>query len=206
MEHQSPKKKGNRNYFLVVIAISLAISAVEATRLILPITENNLGSRTVDGHDITLNHLTAVLSDPGEHGQEKGHIWVQGDFDVHVDCWPDPNISFSGPIFLTPQMNPDNTVVFTAQAGNFDASDACCSNLNPSQISALIEGTQSTPFALPTNFSGVGTLTLSVNSADIFKAGIVVNGDFTITTNNILHLEDNRKTLIWFLDSAGGNK
>ncbi|HBB37172.1 MAG: hypothetical protein UX02_C0002G0379 [Candidatus Moranbacteria bacterium GW2011_GWC1_45_18] len=26
MEHQSPKKKGNRNYFLVVIAISLAIS------------------------------------------------------------------------------------------------------------------------------------------------------------------------------------
>ena len=171
-----------------------------------PITTANLGDRHVDGYDITLNHLNIALSDPGEHEQVKGHLWASGDFDVHVDCWPDPNLSFSGPIFLTPQMNTDGTVVFTAQAGNFTSSDACCSHLDPSQIAALISGTQSTPFVLPSNFSGVGTLALSVTSADIFAAGIVVNGDFSVTTNSLLHKNETLETTIWFFDSAGGNK
>ena len=185
---------------------SLAISAAEAMRLIGPITTSNLGDRHVDGYDITLNHLNIALSDPGEHGETKGHLWASGDFDVHIDCWPDPNLSFSGPIFLTPQMNPDGNVIFTAQAGNFTSSDACCSHLDPSQIAALISGTQSTPFVLPSNFSGVGTLALSVTSADIFAAGIVVNGDFTVTTNSLLHKDETLETTIWFFDSAGGNK
>ena len=95
------------NVFSQTSGFSLAISATEAMRLISPITTSNLGDRHVDGYDITLNHLNIALSDPSEHGQTKGHLWASGDFDVHIDCWPDPNISFSGPIFLTPQMNPD---------------------------------------------------------------------------------------------------
>ena len=192
--------------FTQATGFSLAISPAEAMRLIGPITTSNLGDRHVDGYDITLNHLNIALSDPGEHGQTKGHLWATGDFDVHIDCWPDPNISFSGPIFLTPQMNLDGTVIFTAQAGNFTSSDACCSHLDPSQIAALISGTQSTPFVLPNNFSGVGTLTLSVTSADIFAAGIVVNGDFSVTTNSLLDKNETLETTIWFFDSAGGNK
>ncbi len=185
---------------------AIAISAGEANALIGPITTSNLGDRTVDGHDITMNHLNATLSDPGTHSQTKGHIWIDGDFDVHVDCWPDPNITFSGPIFLTPEMNSDGTVVFTAEAGNFDSSDACCANLDPAKIASLIQGKQSTPIALPTDFSGVGTLNLAVTSADIFAAGIVVNGTFAITTNSLLNMEASRYTLPWYLDSAGGNK
>ncbi|HBI22418.1 MAG TPA: hypothetical protein DDY37_07555 [Legionella sp.] len=194
------------NVFSQTTGFALAISAVEAMRLIGPITTNNLGNRHVDGYDITLNHLNIALSDPGEHGEAKGHLWASGDFDVHVDCWPDPNLSFSGPIFLTPQMNPDGTVVFTAQAGNFTSSDACCAHLDPSQIAALISGTQSTPFVLPSNFSGVGTLNLTVTTADIFAAGIVINGDFTVTTNSLLNKSQKLETTIWFFDSAGGNK
>ena len=192
--------------FTQTTGFAIAISAGEANTLIQPITADNLGDRTVDGHDITMNHLYATLSDPGAHGQVKGHIWISGDFDVHVDCWPDPNITFSGPIFLTPQTNPDGMVVFTAQAGNFDSSDACCANMDPAKIAALIQGKQSTPISLPTDFSGVGKLTLAVTSADIFAAGIVVNGTFNITTNHSLHKDALRKTLAWYLDTAGGNK
>ena len=192
--------------FAQTTGFALAISASEAMNLIGPIATNNLGDRHVDGYDITLNHLNIVLADPGEHNQEKGHLWASGDFDVHVDCWPNPNITFSGPIFLTPQMASDGTVTFTSQAGNFTSSDACCSHLDPSQIAALISGTQSTPFVLPNNFSGVGTLALSVTSADIFAAGIVINGDFSVTTNSLLHKNETLETTIWFFDSAGGNK
>lgn len=192
--------------FTAATGFAIAISAVEANILIQPITAANLGDRNVDGHDITMNHLTATLSDPNTHGQTRGHLWIEGDFDVHVDCWPDPNITFSGPIFLNPKTNPDNTVVFTAEAGNFDSSDACCANLDPKKIAALIEGKQSTAIALPANFAGVGMLTLAVTAADIFAAGIVVNGTFNITTNHSLHQDAIRKTLPWYLDSAGGNK
>lgn len=194
------------DFFAEPTGFSIAISVAEAMRLIGPITTTNLGDRHVDGYDITLNHLNVVLSDPGEHGQAKGHLWATGDFDVHIDCWPDPNLTFSGPIFLTPQMNPDGNVIFTAQAGDFTSSDACCSHLDPSQIAALISGVQSTPFVLPSNFSGVGTLTLSVTTADIFAAGIVVKGDFTVTTNTLLQKGQTLETTIWFFDSAGGNK
>lgn len=185
---------------------AIAISAKESNVLIQPITQANLGDRNVDGHDITMNNLNATLSDPGEHGQTKGHLWISGDFDVHVDCWPDPNITFSGPVFLTPQMNPDGTVIFTAQAGNFSSSDACCANMDPAKIAELIQGKQSTPIVLPTDFSGVGKLALSVTTADIFAAGIVINGTFTITTNSILNMDAIRKTLVWYMDTAGGNK
>lgn len=194
------------NVFTQSTGFAIAISAQEANLLIQPITQANLGDRNVDGHDITMNHLNATLSDPGEHGQTQGHLWITGDFDVHVSCWPDPNITFSGPVFLTPQTNPDGTVVFTAQAGNFDSSDACCANLNPQQIAALIQGKQSTPIALPSDFSGVGKLQLAVTTADIFAAGIVINGTFNITTNSILNMQAIRKTLIWYMESAGSHK
>lgn len=184
---------------------AIAIAAVEANRMIKPFTDNNLGDKHVDGYDITMNSLSATLSDPGAHGVAQGHIWIDGQFTVHIDCWPDPDISFHGPIFLTPQMNPDGTVIFTAQAGNFDADQPCCHHVSPAEIANLITGQQSTPIKLPSNFSGVGQLNLAVTSADIFAAGIVVNGTFGITTNTIIHQQDIRKTLFWFDDTAGGN-
>lgn len=186
--------------FVQPTGFALAISVVEANQMLSSITQNNLGNRTVDGYDITINSLSAVLSDPGEHGVVEGHLWIEGEFTVHIACWPDPDISFHGPVFLTPVMNTDGTVVFTAQAGNFDADQPCCAHVSPAEIAALISGSQSTPVKLPQDFSGVGQLNLSLTSADIFADGIVVNGSFGITTMNVLHRNAIQKTLFWFND------
>jgi hypothetical protein len=68
----------------------------------------------------------------------------------------------------------------------------------------MIEGDQSTPIALPKNFTDVGELTLGVTEAKIFAAGIVVHGTLAITTESQLHEASLRKTLYWYSDDAGG--
>lgn len=82
-----------------------------------------------DQGDATLKSLTVTPSDPGTHGEAEGHLWTSGEAEVHIDCWPDPDISFDGPIFLrllvteTPE-----TCDFIVQPvmGEFDAGQSCC--------------------------------------------------------------------------------
>ena len=50
--------------------------------------------------DATLHSLTVTPSNPGDHGQSEGHLWAEGTATVHIPCWPDPDVSFDGPIFL----------------------------------------------------------------------------------------------------------
>jgi hypothetical protein len=183
---------------------ALAISAVEANKIIKPIVDNNIGDHHISGYDMTVNSLSAVLHDPDGHDGAKGHIWIDGEVEVHVDCWFDPTIAFWGPIYLNPIKNPDQTVAFTADAGSFGADDPCCADVDPAQIADLIEGTQSTTFALPSNFSGVGTLQIEITSAEIFAAGIIVHGTFDVMTNLETHTNSLEKTLYWFSDRAGG--
>lgn|GEM_PF-6319997 len=183
---------------------SIAISAVEVNSILQPILQGNEGDRTAAGYDMTVNNLDGTLSNAGDHGQADGHIWIEGDTDVHVDCWPDPNVEFQGPVFLTPSLDPDNKLVFTAHAGGFTADDPCCGDVNPADIAALIEGEQSTPVKMPTNFTGVGTLTLGVTDAVISAAGVVVHGTLTVATTSALHASAIRKTLYWFNEMAGG--
>lgn len=79
--------------------------------------------------DATLHSLTVTPSDPGDHGQAQGHLWVTGSATVHIDCWPDPDVSFEGPIFLdaTPTETPEEcSLDIKARAGDFDFDESCC--------------------------------------------------------------------------------
>lgn len=192
------------NVFAQADGFAIAIARPEVERIMQPLLDNNTGDRTAEGYDITVNNLSGTLSDAGEHSQTEGHIWIEGSVTVHVDCWPDPDVDFWGPVTLTPSVNTDNKIVFTAHAGGFDADDPCCGDVDPSQIQALIEGEQSTPVALPDNFTDVGRLTLGVTDDEIFSAGIVVHGTLAVTTETQMQTEAIRKTLYWYNDDAGG--
>ncbi len=82
-----------------------------------------------DQGDATLKKLTADLSDPGEHGESQGHVWMSGEAEVHIDCWPDPDVSFEGPIFIdTTLERTGEACILTAKgrAGEFDIDQSCC--------------------------------------------------------------------------------
>jgi hypothetical protein len=91
--------------------------------------ENGASEIHTDQGDATLKSLTVTPSDPGTHGEAEGHLWTAGEAEVHIDCWPDPDVTFDGPIFLrllvteTPE-----TCDFTVQPvmGKFDAGQSCC--------------------------------------------------------------------------------
>lgn len=183
---------------------AIAIAAVEVNRLMQPIFDNNLGDRSVEGYDITVNSLHGTLSNAGDHGQPAGHIWVEGEVEVHVDCWPDPDVSFWGPVTLVPGQNTDGKIFFTADAGGFDADDPCCGDVDPADIEALIEGEQSTPIALPRNFTDVGELNLGITDAVISSAGIVIHGTLDVLTLRAMHAASTRRTIYWFYEMAGG--
>lgn len=84
---------------------------------------------STDEGDATLESLTVTPSDPGTHGQSEGHLWVSGEAEVHIDCWPDPDVSFDGPIFLRLEVTETETecsAEFQAEMGEFDAGQSCC--------------------------------------------------------------------------------
>ncbi len=192
------------NMFARPDGFAVAVAAVEVNVLMEPIFAANRGDQHIQGYDMTVNSLTGTLSDPGAHGQTRGHIWIEGETEVHVDCWPDPDVSFWGPIFLVPATESDGTVTFTADAGEFGADDPCCGDVNPADIANLIEGEKSLPIALPRDFSGVGEIDMTVAEVEIFAAGIVIFGNTTFLTNHSLSTEALRKTLYWFFEQAGG--
>lgn len=78
----------------------------------------------------TLKKLNVEPSDPGTHDESVGHLWVTGEAEVEIDCWPDPDVSFSGPIFVDAiaKDNPDGTcsIDLKARAGEFDVGQSCC--------------------------------------------------------------------------------
>ena len=122
-----------------------------------------------------------------------------------MDCWPDPTIHFSGPVFLDPHTNPDGKLFLTARAGNFDADKPCCGEVDPDTIKQLVAGQESERFAIPTGFSGVGQLTLTFTAARIFAAGIVVDGSLSVITTHALNAAGVRSSADWwFGEQAGG--
>jgi hypothetical protein len=190
--------------FCLADGFSVAIAAVEVNALMQPILDNNEGDHHLQGYDMTVNNLSGTLSDPNTHSQPEGHIWINGDVDVHVDCWSDPNVVFSGPVFLDPSMNVDGELVFTADAGGFTADDPCCGDVDPADIEELIEGEESTPVKLPTDFTNVGRISMTVTEALISAAGIVVHGTLTVTTTSAASSSKKKKMAYWFSEMAGG--
>lgn len=91
---------------------------------------NNGGSPvSTDEGNATLKTLAVTPSDPGANGQSEGHLWVSGEAEVHIRCWPDPDVGFSGPIFLrleTTETDTECTALFDPVMGEFDAGQSCC--------------------------------------------------------------------------------
>jgi hypothetical protein len=91
-------------------------------------TDDGSFIHTADG-DATLYTLAVTPSDPGDHDQDEGHLWTEGTAEVHIDCWPDPDISFSGPIFLRVIVTEDDetcSLEIDPEMGEFDAGQSCC--------------------------------------------------------------------------------
>lgn len=78
----------------------------------------------------TLNNVHAAPENDGAHGKNPGHLWVTGDAEVHIDCWPDPDVTFSGPVFIDATQFPDDPagcrLELQPRAGEFDVGESCC--------------------------------------------------------------------------------
>ncbi len=84
---------------------------------------------STDEGDATLESLNVSLSGPSSHGESEGHLWVTGDAEVHIDCWPDPDVSFEGPIFIDSVRTEEDGecgLELQARAGDFDFDQSCC--------------------------------------------------------------------------------
>lgn len=83
-----------------------------------------------DEGNATLNNVHAVPENDGGHGKNPGHLWVSGDAEVHIDCWPDPDVTFGGPVYIDATQVLDDPagcrLELQPRAGEFDVSESCC--------------------------------------------------------------------------------
>jgi len=126
------------DHFLGSNQLALAVGRAKVDELIGEAIDSQFpnvrhgGTDTIDTPEgsATLKKLNVEPSDPGTHDQSVGHMWVTGEAEVHIDCWPDPDVSFNGPIFVnaTHTVNPDGTcnLKLEASAGEFDVDQSCC--------------------------------------------------------------------------------
>jgi hypothetical protein len=123
--------------FLGLNQIALAVGRSKLDEAIADgMNERFPGVNTDDGHlvetedgDATLYTLAVTPSDPGDHDESEGHLWTEGTAEVHIDCWPDPDITFSGPIFLRVVITEDEqtcSMRIEPEMGDFDAGQSCC--------------------------------------------------------------------------------
>jgi hypothetical protein len=84
---------------------------------------------STDEGTATLYTLTVTPSDAGTHDQSEGHLWASGFAEVHIDCWPDPDVTFDGPIFLRAvltETDEECSMRVEPEMGEFDAGQSCC--------------------------------------------------------------------------------
>ena len=91
---------------------------------------NNGGSEvSTDEGTATLYTLAVTPSDPGSHDHSEGHLWASGSAEIHIDCWPDPDVTFDGPIFLRVVLTETEqscSIEVQPEMGEFDAGQSCC--------------------------------------------------------------------------------
>ena len=190
--------------FAAADGFAIAVADVEVQGMLDPIIEGAKGDRHVQGHDITVERLTGELSDPGEHGEASGHFWIDGMAEVHVDCWADPDIDFSGPVFLAAVKQGDDTLVFQASPGTFTADDACCEDVEPGTLANLVAGQQSVPFVVPTQFGNVGHIEWIPGVVLLSRAGVVVQSTLQVTTSAMSFYGNPRNIPYWGHEGSGG--
>lgn len=122
--------------FLGANQIALAISRALLDRTItkamneeFPGVNDGGADVSTDEGDATLKTLSVTPSNSGEHDVDEGHLWISGDAEVHIDCWPDPDVSFSGPMFLRVELEETDeacNLTIVPEMGEFDAGQSCC--------------------------------------------------------------------------------
>jgi hypothetical protein len=203
---QQPVPCDTPDFFVGTSQFAVSVDKERCDAMIQPvIAAENGKTRNIQGHDVTVHDITATLSNPGDNGVADGHIWLTGQATVHIDCLPDAHINFSGPLTITPNPQPDGSVKFHPVAGKFTADDPCCASVDPAQIGQIIEADDYPPIAgLPKNFSGVGVIAITINTADIFAAGIVLHGDLSVTTTHSLEANVIQHNMYWHNEPPGG--
>lgn len=122
--------------FLASNELALAVGLAKVNEIISASIETEFPDLNNGGHDIstpegdaTLHELNVTPSDPGSHNETQGHLWVTGEAEVHIDCWPDPDVSFAGPIFIDAHREETDEgciLVIEPNAGDFDFDQSCC--------------------------------------------------------------------------------
>ena len=123
--------------FLGANQVALAVGRAALDQMIQrAMNEQFPGVNTDGGSEVSTDEGTATLytlsvtpSDAGSHGQSEGHLWADGFAEVHIDCWPDPDVTFNGPIFLRVVLTETDTecsMQVKPEMGEFDAGQSCC--------------------------------------------------------------------------------
>jgi len=161
---------------------------------------------TPDG-DATLKKLNISLADPGAHGESEGHFWITGEAKVHIDCWPDPDVEFDGPVFLDTTTGTDDegncTFHIEADPGDFDIDQSCCSciinwlipvvgpivhfvientveDVGGELIDDYVEGQERHINAIPPVVNGIAEIIPCLSDALLQSGGMILPGTMTI--------------------------
>ncbi|MGA8029829.1 MAG: hypothetical protein WB992_22020, partial [Bryobacteraceae bacterium] len=160
---------------------------------------------TPQGHG-TLTSLSVVPEDSGDNGATPGHLWTTGSATVHIPCWFDSHVNFSGPIFIDTTLDQSNnqcTLKFQARAGHFNIGQNCCtvfedlivpivgwimlavtqnmiSSVGGSLASQIAQGQTSIIHPIPPVVTGIAQVSACLTSLNIFSAGFVFPGTIGI--------------------------
>ena len=150
--------------------------------------------------------MTVTPEDSGDNGATPGHLWTSGSATVHIPCWFDSHVNFSGPIFIDTTLDQSNnmcTLTFQARAGNFNIGQNCCtvfedlivpivgwimlavtqnmiSSVGGSLASQIAAGQTSILHPIPPVVNGIAQVSACLTSLNIFTAGFVFPGTITI--------------------------
>ena len=160
-----------------------------------------------DDGDATLKSLNISLADPGQHDVSEGHFWITGEAEVHIDCWPDPDVDFDGPVFLdsTTGVDADGNCTFNidARPGDFDVDQSCCSciinwlipivgpimhfvientveDVGGELIDDYVEGQARHMNAIPPVVNGIAEIIPCLTDALLQSGGLILPGTMTV--------------------------
>jgi hypothetical protein len=160
---------------------------------------------TPQGHG-TLTSLNVSPEDSGGNGATPGHLWTTGSATVHIPCWFDSHVNFSGPIFIDSTLDQSNnmcTLKFQARAGHFNIGQNCCtvfedlivpiigwialgvsqsliSSVGGSLASQIAQGQTSIIHPIPPVVNGIAQISACLTTLNIFTAGFVFPGELSI--------------------------
>lgn len=154
----------------------------------------------------TLTSLSVTPEDSGDNGATPGHLWTTGSATVHIPCWFDSNVSFSGPIFIDTTLTQSSgtcVLSFQARAGHFSIGQSCCtvfedllvpivgwimlgvtqsliSSVGGSLATQIAQGQTGIIHPIPPVVNGIAQVSACLTGLNIFTAGFVFPGTIDI--------------------------